>query len=46
VGIADRPELKDWKKRGSLSLRKILLYLSIALIPIAIFGLLLYFAHR
>ena len=45
VGVADRPELKDWKKRRTQS-SKILLYAVIALIPIAIFGLLLYMARR
>lgn len=45
VGIADRPELRDWKtKRGESN--KFVLYVVIALIPIAIFGLLLYMARR
>jgi eukaryotic-like serine/threonine-protein kinase len=46
VGIADRPELRDWKKRKAPLPRKILLYAAMALIPILIFGLLLYFARR
>ena len=45
VGVADRPELRDWKKRRGQS-NKFVLYALIALIPIAIFGLLLYMARR
>jgi serine/threonine-protein kinase len=45
VGVADRVELRDWKKRGS-SLRNAILYTVLALIPIAIFALLVYFARR
>jgi serine/threonine-protein kinase len=46
VGVTDRPELRDWKKAGTAQSRKILLYAAMALIPIAIFALLLYFARR
>jgi len=46
VGVADRPELRDWKKRRGPQSKKVLLYLLIALIPILIFGLLLYMARR
>lgn len=46
VGVADRPELRDWKKRRSSRLRRVLLYVAVALIPIVIFGLLLYFARQ
>jgi serine/threonine-protein kinase len=46
VGVADRPELRDWKKRRSPQPRKVLLYVAMALIPIVIFGALLYFASR
>ena len=46
VGVTDRPELRDWKKKRGQQSRKILLYALIALIPIAIFGLLLYMARR
>src|SRR5258705_1854507 len=38
VGVADRPELRDWKKRRGPQSKKVLLYLLIALIPIVIFG--------
>jgi serine/threonine-protein kinase len=44
VGVADRAELRDWKTRRSPWLRRVLFYLMLALIPIAVFGLLLYFA--
>jgi serine/threonine-protein kinase len=46
VGVEDRPELRDWKKRRTPWVRKILFYIMLAMIPIVIFGLLLYFAKR
>jgi eukaryotic-like serine/threonine-protein kinase len=46
VGVADRPELRDWKKRRTPWLRKIAFYIAMALIPVFVFGLLLYFARR
>jgi serine/threonine-protein kinase len=46
VGVAERPELRDWKKRRTPWARRVLLYILVALIPIVIFGLLLYFAKR
>jgi len=46
VGVADREELRDWKRRRSPWPRKILLYILLALIPIAIFALLLFVARR
>jgi serine/threonine-protein kinase len=46
VGVADRPELRAWKKASTARSRKILLYAAMALIPFAIFGLLLYFARH
>ncbi len=46
VGVADRAELRDWKKGRSLQPQKVVLYVSIALIPIVIFALLFYFASR
>jgi serine/threonine-protein kinase len=46
VGVAERPELRDWKKRKAPWPRKALLYIAMALIPLLIFGLLLYFARH
>jgi serine/threonine-protein kinase len=46
VGVADRPEIKNWKKETSTSLSKIALYALFALIPIALFALMLYFARK
>jgi serine/threonine-protein kinase len=46
VGTADRPELRHWKERRSPLLRRILFYVMLALIPIVIFGVLLYLAKH
>jgi eukaryotic-like serine/threonine-protein kinase len=46
VGVADRAELRDWRKRKTPLPRKILSYLLLALIPIVIFALMLYLARR
>jgi len=46
VGVADRAELRDWKKGRSSQPRKVALYVAMALIPIVIFALLFYFANR
>ena len=46
VGVSERPELHDWKKRRTPWVRKIAFYVMLALIPVVIFGLLLYFAKR
>jgi len=46
VGVADRPELHDWKTRRSPVLRRILFYAMLVLIPIVIFGLLLWVAKH
>lgn len=43
IGVADRPEVRDWKKNKSLLRKKVLFYGAIGLIPIAILALLLYF---
>ena len=37
VGIADRTELRHWRKRREMGPRKILLYSALALIPILVF---------
>ena len=44
--MADRAELRDWKKRRSPWLRQVLFYVMLALIPVVIFSLLLFFAKR
>ncbi len=46
VGVAERPELRDWKRRRSPWPRRILFYAVLALIPIVIFALLLYVARH
>src|SRR5579862_3042690 len=46
VGIADRPELKEWKQRKSHLPRKILNYILLALLPVAVFALLLWVARK
>ena len=46
VGVEDRAELRDWKKRRTPWVRKVLFYIMLAMIPVVIFGLLLLFAKR
>jgi len=46
VGVAERTELHDWKTRRTPWVRQVLFYAMLALIPVIIFGLLLYFAKR
>ncbi len=46
VGVAERPELSDWKNRRSPWPARIRNYILLALIPIVIFGLLLFVARR
>ena len=46
VGVAERPELRDWKRRRTSWLRTVLFYLMLAMIPVVIFGLLLYVARH
>ncbi len=46
VGAADRPELRDWKVRKTPLRKQILFYVLLALIPVVIFGLLLYVARH
>lgn len=41
VGVAERPELHDWKTRRSPRSRQILFYIFLALIPVVIFGLMI-----
>ena len=46
VGVSERRELVDWKKRNTPWMRRILFYVGLALIPIIIFGLLLLVAKH
>ena len=46
VGVAERPELRDWKTRRTPWIRRVLFYIMLALIPIVIFGLLLLVAKH
>jgi serine/threonine-protein kinase len=46
VGVTDRLELHDWKRRRTPWLRRLLFYVSMALIPIVVFGLLLWVAKK
>jgi eukaryotic-like serine/threonine-protein kinase len=46
VGVADRPEMRDWKTRKSGLGRRVLNYALLALVPAAVFGLLLWVAKR
>jgi serine/threonine-protein kinase len=46
VGVEDRPELRDWKRRKTPWLRRILFYVAMALIPVVIFGLMLLVARK
>ena len=46
VGAADRPELTDWKKRRSQWPRRLAFYAMLALIPMVVFGLLIWVAKH
>lgn len=46
VGVADRPELRDWRRRRSSWPRRILFYAMLAMIPVVIFALLLFVARQ
>ncbi len=46
VGVAERPELREWKQRRSPWVRQALFYAMLAMIPVVILGLLLYFAKH
>jgi serine/threonine-protein kinase len=46
VGIENRAELTDWKRRREPWHKKAMLYAALALIPIVIFGLLIWVAER
>src|SRR5207244_8766771 len=46
VGILERAEMLDWKKRKSPVARQVLFYVAMALIPVVIFGLLFFVARH
>jgi len=46
VGVTDRLEFRQWREQQNSPIRKFAIYVALALIPIAIFGLMLYFAKR
>jgi eukaryotic-like serine/threonine-protein kinase len=46
VGVADREELRNWKRRRSPWPRRIAFYVLLALIPVVIFALLLFVAKH
>ena len=46
VGVADRIEIKNWRHKRSPLLRRILFYVMLALIPVVVFGLMLFIAHQ
>jgi serine/threonine protein kinase len=46
VGVADREEMKNWKQRRSPVARQVLFYVMLALIPVAVFGLMLFLARN
>jgi eukaryotic-like serine/threonine-protein kinase len=46
VGVADRAEIQNWKQRRSPVARQILFYIMLALIPVVVFGLMLFIANR
>ncbi len=46
VRVAERAELSDWKERRSPLVRQVAFYIMLVLIPIVVFGLLLYVAKH
>jgi eukaryotic-like serine/threonine-protein kinase len=46
VGVADRDELTNWRARKQPRTRQVLFYVAMALIPIVVFGLLLWVARH
>src|SRR5450631_3403301 len=44
VGVADRPELRDWRVRKQPRTRQVLFYVALFLIPIVIFAIMLWVA--
>jgi eukaryotic-like serine/threonine-protein kinase len=46
VGVADRPELRNWQRQRTPSTRTVVLYGMLAMIPLVIFGLLFFVARH
>jgi eukaryotic-like serine/threonine-protein kinase len=46
VTVSERPELRNWKRRGQSWSKRILFYVAMALIPVAVFGLLYLIARK
>jgi serine/threonine-protein kinase len=46
VGVADRNELREWQRRKSPFVKAAMFYIFLALIPVAILGLLFYVASH
>jgi eukaryotic-like serine/threonine-protein kinase len=46
VGVGEREELQNWKQRRSPVVRQVLFYIMLALIPVVVFGLMLFIANR
>ncbi len=46
VTVRERPELHDWRIRRSPRARSVLSYAMLLLVPVLVFGLLLFVAHR
>ena len=46
VGVAERPELRNWKKQATTPKRRVLLYVAVILAPLLIFAVLFYFSRR
>jgi eukaryotic-like serine/threonine-protein kinase len=46
VTVSDRTEMRDWKRRRTPWLKQILFYVSMALIPVVVFGVLLWIGKR
>ena len=46
VGVAERPEIQDWKRKRATATRKIALYAAMVILPLLIFALLMLFARH
>jgi eukaryotic-like serine/threonine-protein kinase len=46
VGVSERSELRDWRKRRAPWVRQVLFYIMLALIPVIVFGLLFLFVRH